>query len=469
MSFSNLFFLFAFLPISLILYYIVPKVAKNTILVLLGLVFFAWGRPEYLVLLLLSILFSYFSGLQISRQKELGHEGRAKTVLITAVIFNLLLLGFYKYYDFLVENLNRLLGTSLSAPELPLPIGISFYTFSLLSYLFDVYREKAPALKNPLDFAVFVTFFPKLVSGPIVKYADMYAQIKERTVTADGFGAGIRLFLVGLGKKVLLSNTIGVTFNAIFALPTNSLSAASAWLGAICYSLMLYFDFSGYSDMAIGLAKLFGFEFSPNFNYPYLSNSITDFWRRWHISLGAWFRDYVYIPLGGSRVKTWKIIRNLLIVWALTGIWHGANWTFVVWGMYYGLLLVLEKFVFKHFLEKVPNVLRHLMTLLLVIVGWVFFFSDSLGGAITWLGRMFFVGPFVDATAKYYFSSCWPILLVAIFACTPIGVHIGSRIYRSKSKLRIAVCTVVFFAAILLLAIAGMTNDTYSSFLYFQF
>ncbi len=467
MAFSNLTFVFAFLPISLLLYYIVPKKAKNAVLVLLGLVFFSWGRPEYLILLLCSILFSYFSGLAISNQQE--HPVRAKLILISAVVFHLLILGFYKYYDFLVQNINQIFGTAFTTPKLPLPIGISFFTFSLLSYLFDVYRQKAPALKNPLDFAVFVTFFPKLVSGPIVKYEDMYAQIEERTVTKQSFGDGCRLFLIGLGKKVLLANTLGATFNTLYALPTDSLSGASAWLGAICYSLMLYFDFSGYSDMAIGLSKLFGFSFAQNFNYPYMSNSITDFWRRWHISLGAWFRDYVYIPLGGSRVKTWKIIRNLLIVWALTGIWHGANWTFVVWGMYYGLLLVMEKFVLKKVLDKVPNVLRHILTLLLVLIGWVFFFSDSLQIAITWLGRMFFVGPFLDATAKYAFGSCWLLLLVGIFASTPLGANIGSNLYRSKSKVPVAVCSILFFAAILLLSIAGMTNDTYSSFLYFQF
>ncbi len=468
MAFSNIFFLFVFLPVSLILYHIVPRALKNAVLLLTGLVFFSWGTPSYLILMLCGTAFCYFSGLLMEQQREQGQATRVKLTMYSAVIFCLLLLGFYKYYGFLVDNLNRLLGTTFKNPDLPLPIGISFYTFSMLSYLLDVYHEKAPALHNPLDFGVYIAFFPKLVSGPIVKYADMYAQIRERKMTSGQFGAGVRLFLIGLGKKVLLSNTIGVTFNALFALPTSSLSGASAWLGAVCYSLMLYFDFSGYSDMAIGLAQLFGFQFQPNFNYPYLSSSITDFWRRWHISLGLWFREYVYIPLGGSRVSTKLIIRNLLVVWALTGIWHGASWNFIVWGLYYGVLLILEKFVLKRLVEKLPGALRHILTLVLVVIGWVFFFSNSLGGALSWLGRMFFVGPFMDATAKYYFSGCWPLLLIGIFACTPIGTHLGSRVYRSKSRVSMAL-SIAFFACILLLSIAGMMNDTYSFVFYSQF
>lgn len=468
MTFSTIFFPFVFLPACLLLYYIVPRILKNTVLVLCSLVFFAWDAPEYLPLMVCSILFSYFTGREMALLKANGKSRRAKATLISSVVVNLLLLCFYKYAGFLADNFNRLTGASVTVPTLSMPIGISFYTFTLLSYLFDIYREKAPVETNLIDFSVYVTFFPKLVSGPIVQYADMAEQIKSRTASLDQVGAGMRLFLIGLGKKVLLANTLGTTFYPIAGLPISALSTANAWLGCILYALMLYFDFSGYSDMAIGLGKMFGFRFAANFDYPYLSGSVSEFWRRWHISLGAWFRDYVYIPLGGSREGTAKTIRNLLIVWALTGIWHGANWTFVVWGMYYGLLLVLEKFVFRKLLDKLPGLFRHLLTLLLVLVGWVFFFSDSIGGAFQYLGRMFGAGAFWDSNFKYYFSSCWVVLLVGLFACLPVGAHIGSRVYRSKSKLPM-VLSVLFFLAVLLLSVASMMNDTYSSFLYFQF
>lgn len=329
MAFSTLVFPFVFLPVSLILYFVLPKRLKNAALVVCSLVFFAWGTPEYLVLMVLDIAFHYFAGRELALQKARGRSGRF--VLVSSVLVNLLLLGFFKYYGFLVDNLNALLGTALRARELPMPIGVSFFTFSLLSYLFDVYRDRAPAARNVLDFSLYVTFFPKLVSGPIVQYAEMEPQLRDHPVTREGFGSGARLFLIGLAKKVLLANTLGTTFYALSALPMAQLSTLSAWLGAVCYALMLYFDFSGYSDMAIGLASMFGFRFGKNFDYPYVSQSITEFWRRWHISLGAWFRDYVYIPCGGSRAGTVRTIANLLLVWLLTGIWHGANWTFLLW------------------------------------------------------------------------------------------------------------------------------------------
>lgn len=387
MAFSTLVFPFVFLPVSLILYFVLPKQLKNAALVVCSLVFFAWGTPEYLVLMVLDIAFHYFAGRELALQKARGRSGRF--VLVSSVLVNLLLLGFFKYYGFLVDNLNALLGTALRARELPMPIGVSFFTFSLLSYLFDVYRDRAPAARNVLDFSLYVTFFPKLVSGPIVQYAEMEPQLRDHPVTREGFGSGARLFLIGLAKKVLLANTLGTTFYALSALPMTQLSTLSAWLGAVCYALMLYFDFSGYSDMAIGLASMFGFRFGKNFDYPYVSQSITEFWRRWHISLGAWFRDYVYIPCGGSRAGTVRTIANLLLVWLLTGIWHGANWTFLLWGVYYGILLLLEKFVLRRVLEHLPGLLRHVLTLLLVLIGWVFFFSSSPAAAFGWIGRMF--------------------------------------------------------------------------------
>ena len=418
MAFSTLVFPFVFLPVSLILYFVLPKRLKNAALVVCSLVFFAWGTPEYLVLMVLDIAFHYFAGRELALQKARGRSGRF--VLVSSVLVNLLLLGFFKYYGFLVDNLNALLGTALRARELPMPIGVSFFTFSLLSYLFDVYRDRAPAARNVLDFSLYVTFFPKLVSGPIVQYAEMEPQLRDHPVTREGFGSGARLFLIGLAKKVLLANTLGTTFYALSALPMTQLSTLSAWLGAVCYALMLYFDFSGYSDMAIGLASMFGFRFGKNFDYPYVSQSITEFWRRWHISLGAWFRDYVYIPCGGSRAGTVRTIANLLLVWLLTGIWHGANWTFLLWGVYYGVLLLLEKFVLRRVLEHLPGLLRHVLTLLLVLIGWVFFFSSSPAAAFGWIGRMFGSGnALVDATAKYYLAGCCPCCSWARSARSP--------------------------------------------------
>ena len=315
-----------------------------------------------------------------------------------------------------------------------------------------------------------MTFFPKLVSGPIVQYKDFAPQIQDHPMTKELLGSGARRFVVGLAKKVLIANTLGATFYSVSALPMDQVSVMTAWLGAIGYTLMLYFDFSGYSDMAIGIAEMFGFRIDKNFDYPYLSGSITEFWRRWHISLGAWFRDYVYIPLGGSREGDGKTIRNLLIVWLLTGIWHGANWTFIVWGLYHGLLLLLEKFLFKAALDKTPQIVKRILTLLLVVVGWVFFFSDNLGMALSWIGRMFGAGHalFLDAAGRYYWGAGWFVLLLAMVGSTPLPATVGNNLLRSRSKPLLIGCTVVL-ALLFVLCIAGMMSDTYSSFLYFQF
>ena len=471
MAFNDLSFLFLFFPAILLLHKLIPGMLGKNILLLIGsLVFFAWGTPEYVLLMVLIILFNYFSGLQIGSQKEAGSDAAAKRTLISAVVADLLLLGFFKYWGFLLENVNSLFGTSLAVRQLSMPIGVSFFTFSVLSYLFDVYRGKAPAARNLLQFSLFVTFFPKLVSGPIVQYTAMEKQLKSRKLTSVKFNKGTRLFLIGLSKKVLLSNTLGTTFYAVTALNADSVSLVTAWLGAISYALMLYFDFSGYSDMAIGLAHMFGFDFDKNFDYPYMSASITEFWRRWHISLGAWFRDYVYIPLGGSRAGTAKTVRNLLIVWALTGIWHGAAWNFVAWGLYYGLLLLVEKFLLKSVLEVIPAFIKRIFTLILVLIGWVFFFSPSLGSAFVWLGKMFGIGAagFLDATAKYYLSGSAIILVIAALSAYPLGAKLGNKLLKKNSKVPVYL-SILWFGVLLILCIAGMMSSTYSSFLYFQF
>ena len=470
MAFNDLSFVFLFFPLVVLIHWVVPGMFKNLVLLIFSLIFFAWGSPSYVLLMVLLILFNYFTGLQIRAQKEEKNEKMAKFALVSAVAANLLLLGFFKYWGFLLENVNALLGTTLSSGATSVPLGVSFFTFSILSYLYDVYRDKAPAAESLLDFALFVAFFPKLVSGPIVQYASFEKQLRDRTCNTVKFGKGTRLFLIGLSKKVLLSNILGTTFYAVSALDVASISVVTAWIGALSYALMLYFDFSGYSDMAIGLASMFGFSFDKNFDYPYMSASITEFWRRWHISLGAWFREYIYFPLGGSRVSTGKIIRNLFAVWLFTGIWHGASWNFIFWGLYYGVLQIIEKFVLKNVLDKIPSFIKIPVTQLLVLVGWVFFFSPSLGSAFSWLARMVGIGGagFLDATGRYYLGSCIYVLVIAAVSAFPLGANLGNKLIKGKDKTFVYL-SVVWFAALLVLCIAGMMSSTYSSFLYFQF
>ena len=470
MSFTVLLFPLLFLPLSLGLYFLIPGRGKNVVLLVCSLIFFAWGSPVCLLILAGSLVFNYFTAKQLAAQKAEGRTRAARVTLITGVAVDLLLLGFYKYFGFLLENLNGLFGLHLSQPSLPVPIGISFFTFSVLSFLFDVYRDKVEQVGSFFHFSLYVSFFPKLVSGPIVPYHEMAAQLGEHPVSKPLLASGARRFLIGLAKKLLLADAIGKVFYAVSALPGSGVSVLTAWLGAILYTLMLYFDFSGYSDMAIGLAEVFGFRFGKNFDYPYISSSITEFWRRWHISLGAWFRDYVYIPLGGSRAGTGKTIRNLLIVWALTGIWHGANWTFVFWGLYYGGLLLLEKFVFRSVLEKLPVFVKRFFTLLLVVIGWVFFFSPDLGSAFAWIGRMFGIGSagFAGGDFGYYFGASWLLLLLGVLGSTPLCATVGNNLLKQRS-LPLRIVSVLFFAVLLFFCIAGMVSSTYTSFLYFQF
>ena len=469
MNLSTLYFVFAFLPVSLILYLLCPRVCKNALLILVSFLFYAWGSPVYLLLLLLVTVFNYCIGRDIGNRVESEQRG-AKIVLVFGVLFNLLLLGFYKYTDFAIETLNAFLPFTLNAPSPALPLGISLFTFTNLSYLSDVYHRRAPAQKNPLDFCLYVSFFPKMISGPIVEYAHIAPQLKEHPVTLDKVSDAVPMLVLGLAKKVLLADNLGAAFQSMSALSSGSLSGGSAWLGAIFYSLQLYFDFSGYSDMAIGMAKLYGFDFEANFDHPYLSGSLTEFWRRWHISLGRWFRDYVYIPLGGSRVSTAKCVRNLLIVWILTGLGHGASWTFAAWGLYHGILLLLEKYPLKSVLEKTPSPIRHILTLLAVIIGWVLFFSPDFSSALFYLGRMFGAGSraFWDSTAKYYFAANWKLLLIGILGCGPWIRTLYQRLVFSRRGLGLAL-SALLLVGIFLLCVPYMMNATYQSFLYAQF
>lgn len=378
MLFSSIIFLFYFLPIVLLLFNIIPDKGKNAVLLLASIFFYSWGEPVYVFLMLFSGVFNYFMAIDIKRAQI--KNSSAKGTLLFTVVVNLFILGFFKYYGFLMDTINDILGTEISYTALALPVGISFYTFQALSYIFDVYCGNVKVQTNLLKFTLYLSLFPQLIAGPIVKYKDIDEQLDRRCITLEKFGQGTQRFIIGLGKKVILANNFGALHTAILGLADEQAAVLTSWIGIIAYTLQIYFDFSGYSDMAIGLGKMFGFEFMENFNYPYISKTVTEFWRRWHISLSTWFREYVYIPLGGNRVKVWRHILNLLIVWSLTGLWHGASWNFVAWGLYYGVLLIFEKYFLGKYLEKAPVWVRHIYTMLIVMIGWVFFSCENLGG-----------------------------------------------------------------------------------------
>ena len=468
MLFSSIVFLFSFLPAVMILYYLLPVRFRNVILLLASLVFYAWGEPVYLFLMLLSILFNYFSGLDIAR--NLQDKRAAKRSLVFNLIINLAVLGFFKYEGFVLDTLNGILPVHISYHALPLPIGISFYTFQILSYIIDVYRGNVKVQTNLPNFALYVTMFPQLIAGPIVQYADVDEQLASREVSRTKFGEGSMYFIRGLAKKVLLANTSGMIFTEVSGLAKDNIAVMTAWLGAFAYMFQIYFDFSGYSDMAIGLGKMFGFEFNMNFNYPYVSKSITEFWRRWHISLSSWFRDYVYIPLGGNRVSKIKHIRNLLIVWFLTGLWHGAAWNFVAWGLYYGVILIIEKYLLSPVLDRLPDVVRHIYSIVLVVIGWVLFFSSSFGQAADYIRVMFGAGVhgFADRESMYLLTSNLILWLILIFGSTPLVHFRYEHMLRSK-KWNTTIINSVVYAALFIVCIAYLVTETYNPFLYFRF
>lgn len=468
MLFSSIVFLFTFLPAVMILYYLLPVRFRNVILLLASLVFYAWGEPVYLFLMLLSILFNYFSGLDIAR--NLQDKRAAKRSLVFNLIINLAVLGFFKYEGFVLDTLNGILPVHISYHALPLPIGISFYTFQILSYIIDVYRGNVKVQTNLPNFALYVTMFPQLIAGPIVQYADVDEQLASREVSRTKFGEGSMYFIRGLAKKVLLANTSGMIFTEVSGLAKGNIAVMTAWLGAFAYMFQIYFDFSGYSDMAIGLGKMFGFEFNMNFNYPYVSKSITEFWRRWHISLSSWFRDYVYIPLGGNRVSKIKHIRNLLIVWFLTGLWHGAAWNFVAWGLYYGVILIIEKYVLSPVLDRLPDVVCHIYSIILVVIGWVLFFSSSFGQAADYIRVMFGAGAhgFADRESMYLLTSNLILWLILIFGSTPL-VHFRYEHMLRTKKWNTTIINSVVYAALFIVCIAYLVTETYNPFLYFRF
>ncbi|MCI9415106.1 MAG: MBOAT family protein [Clostridiales bacterium] len=473
MVFSSLTFLFYFLPAVLAVYFIVPRRFKNVVLLVFSLAFYGWGEPVYITLMIVSILMDYGLGIWMHRCLTRGDQKGAKRVLILAVVLNLALLAFFKYANFLIDNLNQVPGIRIPALDLPLPIGISFYTFQAMSYLIDLYRGDVPVQKSVIAFGTYVSLFPQLIAGPIVRMSTVSEELSHRRESADLFSSGIRRFMTGLGKKVLLANNIGMVWSAISAQDASTLPVLTAWTGLAAFTFQIYFDFSGYSDMAIGLGRMFGFHFLENFNYPYMAVSITDFWRRWHISLSTWFREYVYIPLGGNRRGKGRQLFNLLVVWMLTGIWHGASWNFVAWGLYFGIWLALEKFVLRRYLDKAPRWVGHVYTLLLVMVSWCIFAFDSLSSGLGYLRAL--VGGYGqglwDSAGLYTLYTNALLFLLLILFSTPLPM----KLYRRAEKAlrpRPALAGTVEIVPLLLLGavcVAFLVDASYNPFLYFRF
>ena len=470
MLFSSMTFLFVFLPVTLAVYYLAPAQMRNLVMLAASLFFYAWGEPVYIILMLLSILMNYYCGLDIDGKRNSPQLARRS--LIFAVAANVLVLGFFKYYGLIMETVNGTLPVDIPYRVLPLPIGISFYTFQALSYIVDVYRGEARAQKKFTWFASYICMFPQLIAGPIIRYVDIEEQLRQRSFGIVKFGRGAMFFIRGLAKKVVIANSIGSVYEEVTRLPVGTVSVLTAWVGCIAYAFQIYFDFSGYSDMAVGLGKMFGFEFRRNFHYPYVSKSITEFWRRWHISLSTWFREYVYIPLGGNRCSGQRNMLNLILVWALTGLWHGAEWNFLLWGLYYGALLILEKFVWGTLMERLPGFVQHIYAFVLVMVGWVFFFSPSLGAALDHIGMMFGMGAsaLADRQAVFLLTTHWLLFLLCILGSSSIGWTILRAFMESYKKGRTQrIMSCVIYMGIFLVSVAFLVTETFNPFLYFRF
>ncbi|MDD6367122.1 MAG: MBOAT family protein [Stecheria intestinalis] len=464
MVFSSLTFLFAYLPIVLAVYYLVPMRWRNLVLLLVSLFFYGWGEPVYILVMIFSILMNWIFGNFISRYRDSDRK-KAKHFLVGCIVVNLALLGFFKYWDFFASNLNHL-GLSLPILMLSLPIGISFYTFQTMSYPIDLYRKQTDPQKSLVSFGAYVCMFPQLIAGPIVRYVDVAKQLDHRTLSRQSFYDGTRRFIVGLCKKVLLANNAGQVFETISQLPVCERSVLTAWLGIILYAFQIYFDFSGYSDMAIGLGKMLGFDFPENFNYPYISDSITEFWRRWHMTLSFWFRDYVYIPLGGNRHGLKRQLINIMIVWLLTGFWHGASWNFVLWGVYYGVILIMEKLFLLKWLKKSPGWVRHVYTIFVFLIGWVLFAFTDLNAIGGYLSSLFFAsGVLADGRAWFYLRDNMVLLIVSTIACTPIAKTGWNILNTEKGEVLVPVLTVAGLAV----CTAFIVDASYNPFLYFRF
>lgn len=467
MVFSSIIFMFIYLPIVLAVYYFVPWKWRNPWLFFVNMIFYGWGEPVYILLMLISILINHISGILVGKYRD-DNKPRAKRILVINIIVNLGLLIFYKYFDLFASTLAMIPGLGFIKPlGITLPIGISFYTFQNMSYTIDVYRRDGDAQKSFIRFGTYIALFPQLIAGPIVRYKDIASQLDFRAKSPDQFASGVRRFTVGLAKKVLIANNIGVLWDSYSALPAQELSLAGSWIGIIAFSLQIYFDFSGYSDMAIGLGRMIGFEFLENFNYPYISKSVTEFWRRWHISLGTWFRDYVYIPLGGNRKGKYRQLLNITIVWALTGFWHGASWTFMLWGLYYAAFLIIEKLWLLDRLNKAPDFVGHFYTVFVAVCGWVVFQISSLSQCSVYYKAMFGFGSGGVYTPEdgYNLSSFAIMFIIAIIACTPLFKNL---FYKLPEKAK-SVSSAVLIVLGLVICTAYLVDATYNPFLYFRF
>nr|WP_325185293.1 MBOAT family O-acyltransferase [uncultured Oscillibacter sp.] len=464
MIFSSLTFLFAYLPLTLAVYFLSPLRFRNAVLLLVSLVFYGWGEPVYISIMVLSTLIDYTHGLLVEKYRD--NDKRARWFVGQSVVFNLALLGFFKYWDFLALNLSALPGVNLPRLGLPLPIGISFFTFQTMSYTIDVYRRQAPVQRNLVSFGAYVTMFPQLIAGPIVQYKTVAAELQNRVSTVEDFALGARRFTAGLAKKVLLANSIGALWDTqLAAWAAGTLTAAGGWLGILAFGFQIYFDFSGYSDMAIGIGRMLGFRFPENFDHPYLSASVTEFWRRWHISLTGWFREYLYIPLGGSRRGTVKTLRNILIVWLCTGFWHGASWNFLLWGLYFAAWLVLEKYVLREALKRTPAWVKHLYTLAVVFTGWGIFAMEDLAVCGGYFSVCFGGRKLWSAADGYTLRSYSLTFLILILASTTLG----QRLWRSLPRRAEQVLTPVLMGLGLVLCTAYLVDGSYNPFLYFRF
>lgn len=464
MVFSSLVFMFAYLPITLLAYYLVPRQGRNIFLFIVNLIFYGWGEPKLVLLMVFNIFFNYIGGWLVDKYR--ADAKKKKLFLILTCVLDIGILAVFKYTGMITETLNMLPFLNIPELQISLPIGISFYTFQTMSYVIDVYRDDAPVSKNFINFGTYVALFPQLIAGPIVRYRDVAEQLVNRRETLEMFTKGVKLFMVGLAKKVIIANTMGTLTTNIFA-TTDENGVVGTWVGMIAYTFQIYFDFSGYSDMACGLGNMMGFEFLKNFNYPYIAKSITDFWRRWHISLSTWFKEYVYIPLGGNRKGVKRQILNLLIVWGLTGLWHGAAYNFVLWGLYYGLLLILEKFVLKKFLDRLPSFVQHIYTLFIIIIGWELFYFTDVGQLGEFMVDLFNFGNGICGDQAFnLIMSNLPMLIIAAVASTPLATMLYTRFEHTRFMW---IPETLYCMGVLAVSTASLVNQSYNPFLYFRF
>jgi len=462
--FSSLVFMFAYLPITLLAYYLVPRQGRNIFLFIVNLIFYGWGEPKLVLLMVFNIFFNYIGGWLVDKYR--ADAKKKKLFLILTCVLDIGILAVFKYTGMITETLNMLPFLNIPELQISLPIGISFYTFQTMSYVIDVYRDDAPVSKNFINFGTYVALFPQLIAGPIVRYRDVAEQLVNRRETLEMFTRGVKLFMVGLAKKVIIANTMGTLTTNIFA-TTDENGVVGTWVGMIAYTFQIYFDFSGYSDMACGLGNMMGFEFLKNFNYPYIAKSITDFWRRWHISLSTWFKEYVYIPLGGNRKGVKRQILNLLIVWGLTGLWHGAAYNFVLWGLYYGLLLILEKFVLKKFLDRLPSFIQHIYTLFIIIIGWGLFYFTDVGQLGKFMVDLFNFGNGICGNQAFnLIMSNLPMLIIAAVASTPLATTLYTRFEHTRFMW---IPETLYCMGVLAVSTASLVNQSYNPFLYFRF